>query len=94
MEIRARSFGGWLAGLLLLIGLIILFYQIGSHRISCSLGSRLSLMTAMSGSFGLVVYGLTPVGVPFPEIWNAIFFAGVGGLIGCIIGVIWYFSPR
>ncbi len=94
MEIRARSFGGWLAGLILLIGLIILFYQIGSHRISVRWGVRLSLMTAMSGSFGLVVYGLTPVGVPFPEIWNAIFFAGVGGLIGCIIGVIWYFSPR
>jgi beta-N-acetylhexosaminidase len=93
-EIRARSFGGWLAGLMVLIGLIVMFYQIGAHRISVRWGVRLALLTALAGSFGLVIYGLTPIGKPLPEIWNALIFGGAGGLIGGGLGWIWYSYPR
>lgn len=93
-EIRARSFGGWLAGLMVLIGLIILFYQVTSHRISVRWGVRFALLTALMGSFGLIVYGLTPIGKPLPEIWNALIFSGAGGLIGSLIAWIWYSYPR
>jgi beta-N-acetylhexosaminidase len=93
-EIRARSFGGWLAGLMVLAGLIILFYQVGAHRISVRWGVRFALLTSLMGSFGLVIYGLTPIGQPFPEIWNAIIFSGAGGVVGCITAWIWYSYPR
>ncbi len=93
-EIRARSFGGWLAGLMILIGMIILFYEIGSHRISVRWGVRFALLTALTGSFGLVIYGLTPIGKPLPEIWNALMFSGVGGLMGGAAGWFWYSYPR
>ncbi len=86
-KFSARSFGGWLAGLMVLIGLIILFYQMGVHWISVRWGVRFALLTALMGSFGLVIYGLTPIGKPFPEIWNAIIFSGAGGLIGSLPGL-------
>lgn len=93
-EIRARSFGGWLAGLMVLIGLIIAAYQLGSRRISIRWGVRFALLTAMTGSFGLVIYGLTPVGKPFPEIWSALLFSVIGSLLGLVAGWIWYQYPK
>jgi len=93
-ETRARSFGGWLAGLMVLVGLVITIYQIAAHRISVRWGVRFSLMTALIGSFGLVVYGLTPIGKPLPEIWNALLFSISGSLIGGAMAWIWYSYPR
>lgn len=93
-EIRVRSFGGWLAGLMVLLGLLTLFYQLASHKISIRWGVRFALLTALIGSFGLVVYGLTPIGQPFPEIWNALVFSGGGGLTGGLLAWLWYSLPR
>lgn len=93
-EIRTRSFGGWLAGLMVLIGLVLAAYQIGFRRISVRWGVRFALLTALVGSFGLVIYGLTPIGKPFPEIWSALIFSVSGGLIGCFAGWIWYMYPK
>ena len=93
-EIRTRSFGGWLAGLMVLIGFIIAAYQIGFRRISVRWGVRFALLTALAGSFGLVVYGLTPVGKPFPEIWSALLFCVAGSLIGWLAGWIWFQYPK
>jgi beta-N-acetylhexosaminidase len=93
-EIRARSFGGWLAGLLVLVGLVITAYQVGFKKISVRWGVRFALLTAMVGSFGLVVYGLTPVGKPFPEIWSALIFTLTGSMIGWLSGYVWYQYPK
>jgi len=93
-EIRTRSFGGWLAGLMVLIGLIIAAYQLGFRRISVRWGVRFALLTALAGSFGLVIYGLTPVGKPFPEIWSALLFSVAGSLIGWFAGWIWFLYPK
>jgi beta-N-acetylhexosaminidase len=93
-ETRARSFGGWLAGLIVLMGMILGFYEIASHKISVRWGVRFALMTALVGSFGLVIYGLTPIGKPLPEIWNALVFSGAGCLIGGACAWIWYMYPR
>jgi beta-N-acetylhexosaminidase len=93
-EIRTRSFGGWLAGLMVLIGLVLAAYQLGSRRISVRWGVRFALLTALMGSFGLVIYGLTPIGKPFPEIWNALIFSVSGGLSGSFAGWVWYQYPK
>jgi len=93
-ENRLRSFGGWLAGLLSLCGLVFLVYQIGARRISIRWGVRLALLATLFGSFGLVLYGLTPIGKPLPEIWSALIFTGVGAICGCLVGLFWYFYPR
>ncbi len=91
---RARSLTGWLAGMMVLIGLIVMFYQITSHKISVRWGVRFALLTALAGSFGLVIYGLTPIGQPFPEIWNALVFTGGGGITGSLMAWLWYAIPR
>lgn len=93
-ESRARSFGGWLAGLIVLIGMIFSSYEIASHKISVRWGVRFALLTALIGSFGLVIYGLTPIGKPLPEIWNALVFSGVGCLVGSVCAWVWYMYPR
>jgi beta-N-acetylhexosaminidase len=93
-EARVRSFGGWLAGLIVLMGMIFGFYEIASHKISVRWGVRFALMTALMGSFGLVIYGLTPIGKPLPEIWNALVFSGTGCLTGGACAWIWYTYPR
>lgn len=94
VETRVRSFGVWLAGLVVLIGLIILFYQLASRRISVRWGVRIALLTALCGSSGLVIFGLTPSGLFKSDIWTSILFAGVGGLIGSIAGWVWCYYPR
>ncbi len=93
-EIRARSFGGWLAGLMVLLGLVILIYQLVSHRVSVRWGVRYALLSALMGSFGLIIYGLTPIGQPFPEIWNALIFTGMGGISGIVVAWFWYYLPK
>jgi beta-N-acetylhexosaminidase len=93
-DTRVRSFGGWLAGLIVLIGMILIFYEIAVQKISVRWGVRFALLTALVGSFGLVIYGLTPIGKPLPEIWNALVFSGVGCLIGAASAWIWYMYPH
>lgn len=93
-ETRTRSLGGWLGGLIVLLGSILGFYEIASHKISVRWGVRFSLLTALLGSFGLVVYGLTPIGQPFPEIWSALMFSGAGCLTGGAFAWIWYKYPH
>jgi hypothetical protein len=94
VETRVRSFGVWLAGLMVLIGLVILFYQVGARRVSVRWGVRMALLTALFGSLGLVIFGLTPSGLAIPDIWNSILFAGVGGLFGNAISWAWCYYPR
>jgi uncharacterized membrane protein HdeD (DUF308 family) len=80
--------------LIVLIGMIFCFYEIASHKISVRWGVRFALLTALIGSFGLVIYGLTPIGKPLPEIWNALVFSGVGCLTGGLCAWVWYMYPR
>lgn len=93
-EIRAHSFGGWLAGLMLLVGLVIAAYQLVKRMISVRWGVRYSLVTALVGSLGLVVYGLSPIGNPFPDIWSALLFTFAGCVIGCLCAWIWFMYPK
>jgi len=93
-ETRTRSLMGWLGGLIVLLVSTFGFYELASHKISVRWGVRFSLSTALVGSLGLVVYGLTPIGQPFPEIWSAMLFSGAGCLIGSGFACIWYRYPQ